>query len=687
MFRLSTLALILLACLHLTPSRAQVSAASIREYNEACRLATRGDAPGALAAFHRAVELGFDDVDFAWSDPDLSSLRDEPDFRDFITARQAALQLDSAARGLRLAGGIWSEALPLAAEDGTGAGPLLRLRWQPLGLDFDLTSRQEWSSLGEGKVPAPWSGGPGLILTLAVPDGPPGYSSGTTFLTAFGLEKNTPVGGLYHPAAGWQRVLELDPEIHLDPATRTLSLRGTIPWQTIQPFHPLVDTRLGFNAVLRVPGPPGGEMRQAQAFPDPAALLPDRPHRVIPLDFAPGTATREDVAGRLGSARNIAPTVELSLGIVAEEAGRGILTVDFTDNRQNSVVPGGPLSLPLDLEAGHNQWQQSLDVGSLLPGLYTARINLEFPSGRTGVWNSSILQLGPGWTDSTHTRVENLADWARPTGRHYLQAINRALREENPRLDPGPVATTVDLLEGMLRTAQGTGTILPETGLLGMAYPGPDGQERLAGLYLPPNWRQRGPVQPVLVLGEAQLITGRLTGRLARSYTFDGHLDPTRKTTSHSPVYLIPQLPALQGAVLEQARAEIRALQEWTASAFASDRVALCGVDFYGAAVLTLLRDRQPSPAGVQVMAGSRLAPWPQATNAFVDEQLSPAVTGVPITWLDFRSATRGNEQAQQLLDSLVRVGYDVESQENIKGGLNHTQIADRVVLWAESLP
>ena len=535
---------------------------------------------------------------------------------------------------------------------------------------------------------APWNGGPGLVLTLAVPDGPFPFASATTFITAFGRAKNTPVGGVYHPATGWQRVLELDPEIQVDSQGQSLTLRGTIPWRTIQPFHPLVDTRLGFNAALRVQTEDGQQMLRAEAFADPAAFRTDRSRRrFIPLDFDTGTATREDLVGALNTARNTGDTVELTLAMVSPDAGAAVLTVDFTDNQGRSVVPGGARSLPLDLKAGDNRRQQEMDVSSLKPGLYRVRTSLRFPSGRTAVWESHILQLGSAWQDRTEARVAALAPWARPTGHLYLETIAHALDRDNPRLDPGPLATTLNRLEGMLTSAEATGSILPDSGLLGVAYTGPDGAPRTAGLYLPPGWRERGPVQPVIVLGENRVLTGRLVSRVSGAYLNEGLLKEGDRQSAHSPVYLVPLLPETTGSGQEKAVVEARAANQWALAAFATDGVALAGVDMYGAAALKAMREEPATCRALLIMAGAGLAPWPQATDEFVDRQMQPAVAGVSITWLDFPQETRHNPQAKQLLESLRRVGYDVARNETIKGGLNHTQIADRVVLWAESLP
>lgn len=54
------------------------------KYNLACAYALRGDRKRALAALHRAVDSGFRNAALLQSDPDLTSLRSEPEFQDLV---------------------------------------------------------------------------------------------------------------------------------------------------------------------------------------------------------------------------------------------------------------------------------------------------------------------------------------------------------------------------------------------------------------------------------------------------------------------------------------------------------------------------------------------------------------------------------------------------------------------------
>ena len=280
---------------------AQSTSDPVHQYNEACRLSLAGDQIAALEAFRLALAAGFDDIDFALEDPDLQRLRQEKGFLDLIISRRSTLQLMSSEKGLSLVSGQWTDPFALDTESEADEGsilPSMRLRWLPTGLDFELTLVNSWANLASDKIRAPWNGGPGLVLTLGIPEPATPFDTGSHFVMAFGLEKSSPVGAIYLERGGWQRILELDPTLRIDTRQNTTILTGTIPWQTIQPFHPLVDPRLGFNAALRVPSASG--FSRAELFQDPRAFIPDSPRRrFVPLDFQTATETRESLVGKV----------------------------------------------------------------------------------------------------------------------------------------------------------------------------------------------------------------------------------------------------------------------------------------------------------------------------------------------------------------------------------------------------
>lgn len=57
-------------------------------YNLACSQALTGQPESALQALGRALELGYDDVEWIRGDPDLKSLQDDPRFQALLADRR-----------------------------------------------------------------------------------------------------------------------------------------------------------------------------------------------------------------------------------------------------------------------------------------------------------------------------------------------------------------------------------------------------------------------------------------------------------------------------------------------------------------------------------------------------------------------------------------------------------------------
>ncbi len=78
--------------------------------------------------------------------------------------------------------------------------------------------------------------------------------------------------------------------------------------------------------------------------------------------------------------------------------------------------------------------------------------------------------------------------------------------------------------------------------------------------------------------------------------------------------------------------------------------------------------------------------PWPQAQPEFIRQQLAPTPVELPLTWIDFKMETDQSGQARDILQALKDLGLQLQDEQSVRGSLNLTQVADRLVLWAEGL-
>ncbi len=656
-------------------------------YNLACLENLAGNSATAVAAYGRAVAAGFSDFSYAQDDPDLQGgIREQ--IRAYHTAEIAALAARSENLAVTLEHGAWTDPLILHGDAaGHEAGPVeLRLRWDDLGLNLELAATEPWSSLITADPLAPWNGGGGLVVTLMVPDGTSAFESSNHFMFAFGAENAAGVGGVFLSAQDrWQRVLELDPKIRVSDAG-VLQLTAVIPWPTIMPFHPLVDTTLGINAALTLSREDGYRRAALLEAPDlqrPRALT----RRFVPARFRTSSVAGETFLGRVEDSISRDRPLAVELTAITEQAGTGILSIDFVDGQGNSVLPTGRIAGKVDLVSGPNVITREVDFTSLDAGAYLMKATMKFPAGRTAVWSTSILQLTPGWDDEIRESISRLAPKDRPTATYYLTSIEEAVARHRIRRNPGAIATTLNDIRLLLESDIELGTILPDKGSFLLVYPGPDGRDRRCSAYLPSGWKIAAVLNPVVVLSSAAGQASGFAHRIGQNYEHGGQR-PTLKADADRgfPIYLIPHLditdPDRNAALLTEAEVAL----DWARAYFDTGPASAVGIDDCGATAVQLTRSRQEALQAVLVFAGRNFEPWPQAGDDFLRRQLGPEPSAVPVTWIDFVQETGLAGQAARFLEIARELGYDVAGFEQVRGGLNLTQAADRTLLWAEAL-
>lgn len=642
-------------------------------YNLACAEAGAGTAEAAVAAVRACLVAGFEDIDQLREDPDLAAVRDDPAFAALLTEEESRLVLLARERGADLVEGRIAGPLPLAVrgDPPTGDDPSVRLRWLPLGLEIELTGEGVWTGLADPGAPPPWSGGPAAMVTLALPGARRDYASANSWLLAFGIDHKQPVGALRLPGrAGWQRISELGPRLVVDEGGR-LTLRTTIPWHTIMPFHPLVDPELGLNVAVRVPRP-GGGYHVAELLPDPARFTVDAArHRAAVITFDPRSTAAEAFVGRVRDSVSRGGALPLEFVAVVREGGRGTVTVDFLDTAGNSVLPDGAQEGGLDLAAGVNRIERAADFSGLRTGSYQVRADLVFPAGARAEWSTTILHLPPGWDDDLDERIAALPERDRPTATYLLETVHQALDRHLPRRHPGAIATTLAQLTTLLERGEHTGTLLPDAGTFTLVYPGPGGSRPVEG-FLAADAGATDDVLPVVLLTDAAGYEGRIRQRML---LFDERQPVGAAGSGPRLAFLVPHLP---GAAAEQpAAAAAVAAIDWARAYFGADQVLLVGVDGVADEAFLAAARCPAEVTALAVFAGGRVS-LPEEPDSLAG--LRPELA---VTWFSFPMEAAADGNALRLRNLVGEHSAALVEEREVRGGLSLSQVGDRTVLWA----
>ena len=675
-------------------------------YNVACLENLLGRPAAAAEALQQAVDAGFTDLRRALTDPDLAGLSDDPTFAALLAEHQSRLMLLSREVGADLRLGVWSRPLTLALEpvpgaaagtaapDEPAAAPELRVRWQPQGLELELTASNDWLDLLSGQRPPPWAGGPGVVVTLAVPDGTSSFESANWFLFAFGTEKEAPVGAGFDPTTGAWSPLPRDlVQAERNAGEDQFVLRATVPWISIRPFHPLSDADLGLNAAFRTTD--ARQPRQAALLPDPNDFNPQAPVRRYAHVRYDATSVQENTfLGRLPDSILGDDPVDLTLLAFCAQAGTGRLTLDFLDSRSRSVLPRGPQTDRVQLTTGANTLTRTVDFSGLQPGSYVVRAELTFPDGGQAVWSTPALRLPGYWFTDQMEVLLDLPPTERATLQFLLDDIRHQRERHARRRDPSTLVGTVLTVTTMLEHWQQRGSVLPTSGRSLLAVPGSGEPPLLCSLYLPAGWKNADALSPVLLLTDAGAAATVFADRIGRSYEYPGHLKRRDPQGDKSfPVYVVPHLtpPADVAGAAGDSRAltpAVRRCLEWALDYFAADRFWLSGRDGRVPQVLALAAEHPHQCRGVLAFAGANLARWAAISEATSETTAAnvppPPASAPPLTWLDFPADRADAGRAPDPRGLVEQAGWRMAGENTVRGGLSLTQTTDRLVLWVE---
>ncbi len=661
-------------------------------YNLACLENTAGNVQQAIEAYRKALEAGFSEFELAAEDPDLQGNAHELILEMNLATRNRLAVIAAGAR-LTLDHNQWSEPRQLTPHGATarptvmlGDRPQLSLLWGDNGLEFELTATGQWREMFAVDTQAPWQGGPGLLFSLGMLTDPDDLESTNHFLFAFGFEAKGGVGGMYISTQGqWQRVAELAPKIKID-ETGPLRLSAMIPWQALMPYNPLVDTPIGFNATLI--RRENGQLHRATLLETSDTMDPlANRRRLARLDFRTDSIVADTFLGKLSNSISRNQPLDLDLVAISTEAGTATLSLNFTDQAGRSVLPAGPIQGTVSLRQGTNHIDRQADFGSLKTGGYIMQTEMVFPSGHRDSWSGTVLQLADRWQQQYEENISLVAMSEQTTVQYLLDTIVAAAANHQPRRSPGAIVTTLIDLEQMLADAEEYGSILPKKGSFVFIYPGAKGQNMVCRMYLPAGREIADGINPIVVFSPGGGHEASLAARIGRNYEH-GQQMPTLKSglDDKFPVYLVPELPAAGGVNTADFQAEADACLNWAMTYFQTPKISVVGIDARGSSALLYARQAADRMNGILVFAGQNLNPWPQAQPEYIRGQLGSPTDLVPITWVDFPSETSKNGQAIDILQALKQLKYQIGDEQTVRGSLNLTQAADRLVIWAEGL-
>ncbi len=659
---------------------------AVELYNRACDASGNGLSSQALDLFRQAVQAGFDDFVFAQADPDLINLITSPGFENLLMAHQSRLTLLSSELGFELQSGIWTPWEKLGSVPKQEQDPVaVRLKWEPQGLNYELSLTGSLARSFAEQTPPPWDGGPKIVFTLAVTDETSPFESANTFHFLLGKNKTSGVGSLYlGPGSGWQQVVELAPKLAFKDHGRTVTVTGSISWQSILPFHPLVDPNMGLNVAVQSNNP---DCSPRILLPDPRVFAPESQiHRFVPLFFNSSTTSHEAMVARLNHSVIEDTPLKCDLKVISSAAGTGYLKVDFLDTQGHSVLPGGAQSEGREFVAGVNTTSHSADFRALRMGPYLVKVDLEMPSGATWNWSSLVLNMGPDWEGKLQKRIEKLAIQDQPTANFYLHTVATAIKEMPTRRNPGSMTTTLMELDSFLEAGSTQGSILPQSGVFLLVRKDTQGRQRFCSLYLPEGYKNSSRLEPVILWADAAGSERSLTERLGKICESPKKLpQPSPAPDKSFPIYLVPHSPTGPLATRADEVADLQGFLNWVQDYFKTEKVALAGVNSAAGAVLEFSLQEPEVLSRILVFSGSRMDPWPHADTASLTKKFSTRTAGHPaITWIDFVSGAQPTEEKKLLLSVLDKAGYLVKPIQVVKADLNLAQVADRLVLWAK---
>lgn len=222
-------------------------------YRMAYLFSLRGEVDSSLVWLDASVSNGFTDYLHFELDSDLQAIRSDPRYRSIVEkARRDGLRV-AEHKALVIREGEWT---PIVLKHSQELPAIeAHISFDHSALLVRATVRDEHFKDGERA----WRYGDGFMVTFAVPSEDSSGYTDRFHAFGFSLERGKPACVLVNRDGIYflRHLDEMAPTITVDTASMSASYLMRIPWTQLRPFHPLLDSRGGFNIRYTSRGPDG----------------------------------------------------------------------------------------------------------------------------------------------------------------------------------------------------------------------------------------------------------------------------------------------------------------------------------------------------------------------------------------------------------------------------------------------
>jgi len=642
-------------------------------YNLACLESRLANSDAAWLALQEAFALGFTDLRLMATDPDLEALRQDEHFAAWLQDCRKSLSRRARAHAMTLREGYWSENIELVPNDGSPGDNLwpqvsIKMRYSEGGLG--ISAQVQASQFNTH--PQPWRHGDGFLVNIVIPPENESFESQRFFSFGFGLVDNQPVGVFIgrHGERLDQRVVQLDPKIRfLGDDTASYSLQ--IPWQSVAPYAPPLDSLLGVNVCYLSVGRDRMH-RSVSLVPDPH---PQADHtnwrRFAPVNFRESDRSSPVLRGRVTNSVVGSEPISLELLAWVPTTGQGKLSIQIQDIAGRSVVESGPANVTVPLTAGLNRWERFADLAALPSGPFLVKVQLALSEDQSLWWQTSLLRLRDNWYEIFMERLAALRPEEQPSVQFRLKAVSDALTHHHPRDDPSAIGTTLTEAGLLVQRAEKSSTILPASGPALVALPGRRDQWVLCSLFLPVGFQPDATLQLLVLLADP-------SGSEANWARHIGDTLPEKTDL----VVLVPHLNSTDTTQPDDILLDIAATIAWGQSRFRAGPALLVAMDSAAEDAMHFSLRYPELCQEILLMVTATFEPWPGRDQIGLQKLLAAQQNQISYTIADLPGSTGGTGQAQALSAALRESGFQVRDLTTADETETTTSVGEHILHW-----